>query len=302
MREPPLGLDTGDLIAVVCSEWNTEIERLDYLPLGFGAHHWAACIDNQPALFVTLDQVDATRPAHDREAAYAGAIALRRAGLEFVLAPLVGRSGSPIVRFFDGRFVDGAVSCTPWQIGVSGGDLDVTWTGSALARLHAVVPPPAIPRWRPLVTPMFAHEVRRRLSEPWGPGPYADAAHRAVGEHVTDLVRWTARYHELAHHARGRAWVATHGEPHSDNQMLTPRGRYLVDWESLKLAPRERDLRELIDAGLPVAADPDMVEMFDLEWRLDEVRQYTAWFAAEHRGTEDDQIAFNGLLDELNRA
>jgi spectinomycin phosphotransferase len=96
--------------------------------------------------------------------------------------------------------------------------------------------------------------------------------------------------------------VATHGEPHSDNQMLTPRGRYLVDWESLKLAPRERDLRELVDAGAPVGADPDMVEMFDLEWRLEEIREYTAWFAAEHHGTEDDQIAFAGLIHELTRS
>jgi spectinomycin phosphotransferase len=83
--------------------------------------------------------------------------------------------------------------------------------------------------------------------------------------------------------------------------MLTPQGRYLLDWESLKLAPRERDLRELVDAGIPVGADPDMVEMFDLDWRLDEIDQYTAWFAGEHHGTEDDRIAFDGLVEELTR-
>lgn len=53
-------------------------------------------------------------------------------------------------------------------------------------------------------------------------------------------------------------------------------------------------MRDLVDAGARVGADPDMLEMFDLEWRLDEIRQYTAWFAAEHHGTEDDQIAFGG--------
>ena len=297
MREPPFDLSTGDLLAVVRSEWNGEVERLAYLPVGFGAHHWAAYSLEQPVLFVTLDLLDPTRPVEDREAAYAGAIALSRAGLEFVLAPLLGRSESPIV-----RFSDGAVSCTPWQSGVSGGDLDVTWTDCALARLHSVTPPPAIPCWKPLVTPVFADEVQRRLSHPWGPGPYAADAHRAVGDHIAEVVRWTCRYHELARRAQGRTWVATHGEPHSDNQVLTARGRYLVDWESLKLAPPERDLRELVDAGAPVAADPDMVEMFDLEWRLDEIRQYTAWFAAEHHGTEDDQIAFDGLLHELTRS
>ena len=95
--------------------------------------------------------------------------------------------------------------------------------------------------------------------------------------------------------------MSTHGEPHSDNQLLTATGRYLVDWESLKLAPRERDLRDLVDAGATVEADPDMLELFDLEWRLDEVDQYIAWFAAEHDGTEDDRIAFDDLMHELTR-
>ena len=38
-----------------------------------------------------------------------------------------------------------------------------------------------------------------------------------------------------------------------------------------------------------------------LEWRLDEVSQYTAWFASPHTGSEDDRIAFGGLLGELDR-
>ena len=44
-----------------------------------------------------------------------------------------------------------------------------------------------------------------------------------------------------------------------------------------------------------------MIEMFDLEWRLDEVAQYAAWFAAPHAGSEDDRVAFEGLLTELDR-
>ncbi len=48
--------------------------------------------------------------------------------------------------------------------------------------------------------------------------------------------------------------------------------------------------------------DPAMIEMFDLEWRLDEISQYSAWFAAPHTGTRDDAIAFGGLLHELTRS
>lgn len=296
MREPPSGVESEELLAAVRSEWDTGVVRVEHVPVGFGAHHWAAYDRNGPVLFITFDWAGRTRPVEDLEAAYAGAAALWVAGLEFVLAPLPSRRGSPIV-----RFADGALSCTPWQQGTSGGALDVVWTSHALARLHAVPPPDAIPRWRPLVSPDFPADIALRAEAPWGPGPFAEMARTAISERLGDLARWSTRYQELATHADARVWVVTHGEPHSDNQLLTPRGRYLLDWESLRLAPRERDLRVLLDAGAKLDADRDMVEMFDLEWRLDEINQYAAWFAAEHHGTEDDQTAFGALLEELNR-
>ena len=115
-------------------------------------------------------------------------------------------------------------------------------------------------------------------------------------ERLGSFEGWTARYHALADTARSRAWVATHGEPHERNLLLTDDGPRLVDWESLKLAPPERDLRVL---GVP--GDAEMVELFDLEWRLDEVAQYAAWFAAPHAGTDDDRVALGGLRHELER-
>jgi len=51
-----------------------------------------------------------------------------------------------------------------------------------------------------------------------------------------------------------RRWVAAHGEPHAGNQLVTAAGhRLLVDWESLRLAPAELDLRLLTKQG---HADP----------------------------------------------
>lgn len=296
MREPPSDLDADDLLAAVRRGWNAEVVRVEHLAVGFGAHHWAGYVSDRPALFITFDRLEPTRRVTELEAAYAGAHTLYLTGLEFVLAPLPSTTGSPIV-----RFCEGALSCTPWQDGQSGGSLDVAWTSQALARLHAVAPPDAIPTWQPLIPPDYARDIELRLTRSWGPGPYADMARNAVSDHVPQLARWTTRYHQLAAHAPTRAWVSTHGEPHSDNQLLTARGRYLLDWESLKLAPAERDLRELVDAGVPVDANPEMVEMFDLEWRLDEINQFASWFAVKHHGTEDDRIAFDALLDELNR-
>ncbi len=296
MREPPPDVTDGDVLAAVRHGWAPQVTRVEHLPVGFGAHHWAAYDGPDRLLFVTFDRFAGRHTALSIEAAYAGALALRDGGLEFVLACLPGGGGSLTT-----PFAAGALSCTPWVDGEPGGELDEAWTATALHRLHAAEPPPDIPRWQPLVGPDFAARTAQLVDRPWGPGPHADAARGAVRRHLDDLARWTDRYHHLASVAAERSWVATHGEPHSDNQLLTPDGRLLVDWESLKLAPAELDLRTLVDAGVETDADAEMVELFDLEWRLDEIGQYAAWFAAPHAGTADDEIAFGGLLDELAR-
>ena len=115
-------------------------------------------------------------------------------------------------------------------------------------------------------------------------------------------------YHVLAELARRRPWVVTHGEPDEGNQLLVVgTGHWFLDWESVKLAPAERDLRTFVERGhsLPLgalgAADPAMLELFDLEWRLDEIGQYAAWFEAPHTGTASDRVAIGGLLHELTR-
>ena len=165
-------------------------------------------------------------------------------------------------------------------------------------------PPTRLSRWRPKVGPDFTKTVTVLTDEAWGPGPYADEAHADVRAHLGDIARWTDRYHLLADVARNRTWVAAHGEPHHANQLQTASGRFLVDWDTLRLAPAEVDLRVLVEEGArvhEVGADPEMLELFDLEWRLDEIGQYAAWFAAPHTGTRDDEIAFGGLRHELSR-
>ena len=296
MREPPVGVADAEVLAAVRRDWDEKVDRVEHLPVGFGAHHWAAYDDEAPRLFVTFDRLEPKRTAARLEAAYAGAAALRESGLEFVLAGRETHAGR-----FTVPLADGALSCTPWREGRPGGPLDLVWTTDALTRLHASAPPADLPPWRPRVDPDFAETTAVLSDGDWGPGPYATPARDAIRAHLADLDRWTRSYHHLAEVARGRDWVATHGEPDSGNQLLTPGGRLLVDWESLKLAPRELDLRTLVDAGAETAADPEMLELFDLEWRLDEISEYAAWFAAPHTGTADDEIAFGGLLDELER-
>lgn len=302
MREPPPHVSDAELLAVVRRSW-TPVDRVEHLPVGFGAHHWRALQSGVPALFVTFDRLLPMREAAELEAAYVAAAAL---DLPFVLASLVSSTGS-----LSRSLADGAVSVTPWMEGYSGdgsfasrGEAEAT--AAMLSMLHSADAPPGIPRWRPRVEPGFHHELAPRLVERWDTGPYGETARIALEGRVEEIGRWSTRYAVLCARALAEIadWVPTHGEPDTGNQLVTPEGRCLVDWESLKLAPRERDLRTLIDEGfadLADDADRAMVELFDLEWRLDEIAQYADWFGAPHVGNASDAEALEGLCHELDR-
>lgn len=304
MREPPTHLSDADVLDAVRAGWLPEADAVEHLPVGFGAYHWAASVGADRRLFVTFDGLLPRHTAHSLEGAYGAAAMLATGGLEFVVAPLPSTSGAHTV-----PLADGLLSVTGWVDGRVAGDGELTDPSAALAsvrmlaRLHAAEPPAGIAAWAPLVQPDFADSLAARLGGPWDAGPFAARARDALRDRHDAITRWVAAYHRLADEARDRAWVPTHGEPHPANQLVTPEGTVLVDWESLKLAPRERDLRPLTDAGHARLVDPDwsMIEMFDLEWRLDEISQYAAWFEAPHTGTASDSVAFGGLLEELAR-
>jgi spectinomycin phosphotransferase len=304
MRERPTFVSDAEVLGVVSEGWRADVDAVEHLPVGFGAYHWVARQGGTPRLFVTLDALEPRRTTDSLEAAYAGAAALASSGLEFIVAPVAHRSGS-----FTAALAGHALSCTPWREGVAAGTGPVEDerlardNAAALARLHAAKLELPIPAWRPLVGPELADTLAALVRPSWSTGPYGKPARVAIQRRLPAIGAWTAAYHRLADRARSRPWVPTHGEPHTRNQLLTSDGVVFVDWESLARAPRERDLRPLVDSGHAELVAPDqlMLEMFDLEWRLDEVSQYAAWFASPHVGSEDDRVAFGGLLAELDR-
>ncbi|MBL1077218.1 aminoglycoside phosphotransferase [Nocardia sp. 2] len=286
----------------VATHWLREVSDIRYLPWGFGAHHWRV-VSAGTTVFVTLDQLGPRHTATSLEAAYAGAAALAAAGLDVVCAPLPARSGQ-----FTVDVGVGAVSVTPWLWGSTPTEAQarapqhVRDVVLALDALHRAVPPEGLRFWTPQVGPGFADELRARTAEPWTSGPLAERARLAMAGRIDAIQHWTDRYLELADAAYSRrdTWVPTHGEPHNDNQVVTAAGVRLVDWESLALAPRERDYADLLNvAHDQLHPDPQMVELFALDWRISEIAEYARWFAAPHRGTEDDHTALGGLLEEL---
>lgn len=304
VHEAPQELTEVEVLAVVRLAWDGAVSGVEHLAVGFGAHHWRVEVGGRPRLFATYDRLGSRHSLDTLEAAYAGALQLAEAGLEFVLAPLPARSGSALVPV--GR---GALSCTPWVDGRVVGEGPVVDADTAaaniadLARLHASEPPVGVSRWSASIEPDVADRLADLVAAPWTTGPYGDPARRAIADRIPEIAVWTGSYLDLAAAAAERRWVVTHGETHTRNQLLTAGGIRFVDWESLKLAPRERDLSTLVQAGYGrrVEADTEMVELFDLEWRLSEIDEYAHWFAAPHAGTTDDRIAYEGLLDELQR-
>lgn len=285
MHETPVGVDDADVLAAVRRHWAPAADAVRHLAVGFGAHHWCASRDGQPLVFVTLDVLGRRHDLLSLGTTYAATDALLAAGLGFVHANL-----EPWVV----PFGDGALSATTWLDGQRPVALDARATADALAALHAVEPPAGLREWRPLVPADLADELAVRVLRPWDRGPLGERARTAIADRLDEIHRWVAAYHRLAEVARTRPWVATHGQPAVHNQLLTTDGLRLVDWESLLLAPPERDLRT-VGTG-----DPAMLERFALEWRVDEVSLGADWCEAPHTGTTDDHEAHAGLLEELD--
>ncbi|MEV0759064.1 phosphotransferase [Nocardia sp. NPDC050435] len=301
MLTPPTSLDDGAIARAVRAHWLPDLHEIKYLPWGFGAHHWQA-IGAGTTLFVTLDQLEPRHTAASLEAAYAGAAALA-AGSAAVCAPLPADTGRYTV-----AVGSEALSVTPWLDGHSPTEAEAAEPAHArevirvLNGLHRATPPAGIRRWTPQIGPDFADELAARTATTWTSGPLAEPARRALRARTAAVATWTRRYLELANSAlthRG-SWVPTHGEPHHRNQVITGDGLKLVDWESLALAPPERDYADLGEAVESLRPDPAMVELFALDWRLAEIAEYARWFAAAHTGTDDDHTALQGLFEELD--
>ena len=261
MLGPPTELSDLEVLHIVRAAWDHTATGVEHLSVGFGAHHWRVDGGGGPSLFATYDRFGTRHSVDSLTAAYAGAMRLADAGLEFVLAPLRTRSGGVMV-----PAAEGALSCTPWVDAAVVGDgavddADVAAANIAdLARLHAADPPAGLPGWSPVVEPDVGDRLAVLVANAWTTGPYGEAARGAVAGRLTAITEWTGRYLVLAEAATDRRWVVTHGETHTRNQLMTRDGIRFVDWESLKLAPRERDLATLVQAGYGarVEADPEL--------------------------------------------
>jgi spectinomycin phosphotransferase len=148
--------------------------------------------------------------------------------------------------------------------------------GSALRRLHATELLHALAQRIPRETfrPLWRDEVRRVLhslaatEESGRPWPAADSVAQAVAEllrHNLHAVReLLAGAEELAAQVvrRDLPFVLCHGDIHVGNVLLSEDGAlYVVDWDTVILAPKERDLM-FVGGGIGAAPEGAQVAHF----------------------------------------
>jgi spectinomycin phosphotransferase len=193
--------------------WQLRAASVEYLPEGWGGHHWVVTGADGLRHFVTVDDLDGkdwlggTRQAVFeglRRALGTAAALWHRAGLEFVVAPVPARDGE-LLRRLDGRY---AVSVFPFLAGRSypfGRYPDERLRGQALEMIAALHRSTATVRGlAPARMPTFSGrgDLDAFLLDPgrpWDGGPFSQGAHRLAAARATDVARLTAAGRELDH-------------------------------------------------------------------------------------------------------
>jgi spectinomycin phosphotransferase len=317
MRVQPADLDDETVVAALLAHWGWRAVAIEYVALGMGTHHWVATDDAGQRRFVDIDVLeDAAEPADRafvrRRQAFESARALREdAGLHFVVAPIPATNGDVMVSLTSSY----AMTVFPWiEAQPDAGDR-TQGLGAMLARLHAATSTVAATAARETFAVPRRESLDRALREldvPWDGGPFSEPAREALtqvaGEVGALLVRHDA---QVAAGGPSDRWVVTHGEPHEANLVESPDGLVLVDWDTLLIAPPERDLwwldGEVVTAYLELTGlllDAELVALYRLWFDLDKIAQYTEQFRRPHRlGIETSETwdIFTIFLDQARR-
>lgn len=320
MFDEPEDLTCGHIREALARHWGFTAAHVRYAPLGFGSHHWIAeGSRGDPTWFVTADRLAAVDTFKTLTATADATFELAEQGLEFVLAGLTDGTGRLVVPLDGGwgmqvfPYVAGQTSVFGrWE--TPGERLQIA---TALGRLHRATPPRSLPRWnsaipqRDVLAAAFTD-----LGRPWSTGPYADMARALLAERRAAIDRRLAQYDVLATSVESTAehWVVSHGEPHAGNVIWADGRTLLIDWDTLRLAPRERDLVNAFDddrttnlqdtdairayqrAAGPVTLRERSVELFGLWWGLAEICAFTSHFRKLHSDGEDDRVSWRALL------
>jgi hypothetical protein len=336
---PPERLSQDVLVAALGRGWGLAVSSLAYRAVGFGSHHWEVVDAAGTRWFVTVDELETKRlslgepltAAFGRlRASLAAATDLRDCGRAFVVAPVAAGDGQPLVAAGDGfavalyplvdgqSFEWGEFSSPAHRRGVLDLIVSVHQAPAAASR-QALADDFGVPHRDELEAALDAADIADQ-------GPYARPAALLLAANAGPIRRLLARYDELVAASRARSGsrvrtpsrVLTHGEPHPGNTMLTSGGWLLIDWDTVLVAPPERDLWSLdpgdgsilaayFDAtGVPPL--PAMLELYRIRWDLADLACEASRFRGQHTGSPDDDKSWDllcalveGISDPVGR-
>ncbi len=307
------------IIAALRGGWGFDAVVVDYLPVGFGSHHWSARAADGAQRFVTVDDLgtrdflggDPSAAFDGLTRAFATARALLEGGMDWVVGPCLDEQGQ-VLRWFDEPF---SIAVFPYAEGHTrpeyASDEERSGVIGLLAQLHQSAGQIAtVARRETFAVPNRAdlEAAIGSVSTAWIGGRYAEPARRLLGEHLEGVRRQLAFYDGLVQVAltQAQSWSVTHGEPHSANVLRTDDGLRLIDWDTALVAPVERDLWMLLDspedqlarqytAATGHAVERSVLRLYALWWDLCEISIYIAQFRADHEDTEDTSVAWDNL-------
>jgi aminoglycoside phosphotransferase (APT) family kinase protein len=320
----PADLADSRVAEVVQSAWQLVVESIEYVPVGFGSHHWNITAAHG-RWFVTVDSIALESEGPDKghhgvqrlRAALSTARLLRDFGLAFVLAPIPNSEGELLIpigdryvvavypfiegKAFDwGPFPDRASSMAVLE------RLVTLHTAPPAARLFALADDFQIP-CRIQLTAALRDTPRQSDS-----GVYAEATRRLLLQNERAITGRLARYEAIVSDVKARLdrSVITHGEPHRANTIVTSEGVVLVDWDTLLIAPPERDLWWLGCEDVEILAayeeqtafevDLAALDLYRLRWDLTDLALFTDQLLRPHNDDQDSRTAWEALSNCLD--
>jgi hypothetical protein len=311
----PGQLSDAALAQALGAGWGITPATMQYRAVGYGSHHWEVTAGRDLRWFVTLDDLAARlrSSADSLDAAYRRlcsalrtARAIYEAGARFVVAPVRTADGDVVRRIGESY----AVAVYPYVDGRAR-PFGATWSaaeGRVLLTLIAAVHAVPAHACRSALADDFLLpggdaliQALDDLSIRWDSGPYGEPARQLLAAHAVELRRLLDRRDQLAAEARRRPdrMVPTHGEPHPGNFIQAGSRWMLVDWDTVLIAPPERDLW-LLDPGDGSVPDayrqvsgrevvPSMLDLYRLTWELSDLASCAARFRRAHADTAEDR-------------
>jgi len=307
VKAPPLDLHPDLIERALDHHWRIRGTELRYFPVGFGDHHWQAKAARN-RYFVTVRDLRLDGRADNRkqvllllEQTFQAVRQLRDlADLSFIVAAVPTTSGSVVVPLGDNF----ALSVYNWLDVQPARDAEGVIAAGLVARLHRAStehPTPAVVEDFRIPHRSALEAALADLERPWRAGPFGEQARTEVLAHRAAIASALEHYDALVAAAMTSStdWCLTHGEPSGGNLVQDRTGaHYLVDWESARIAPPERDLVDLgssdkaLDHYRQLAQSPparaDLLRLYRLWYALAETAVYLMQFRAGH--TADDNM------------